>query len=39
MAEGKVHAFDEMAHLSSTSSAADGFILEELFDRLRETPE
>lgn len=39
MAEGKVHAFDEMAHLRSTTSAADGFILEELFDRLRETPE
>lgn len=39
IAEGKVHAFDEMRHLRTTTSAADGFILEELFDRLREAPE
>jgi ABC-2 type transport system ATP-binding protein len=39
IAEGKVHSFDEMARLRSTTSAADGFILEELFDRLRESPE
>ncbi|MDA1164908.1 MAG: ABC transporter ATP-binding protein [Planctomycetota bacterium] len=39
IADGQVHAFDEMAHLRSTTSAADGFILEELFERLRETPE
>jgi len=39
IAEGRVHAFDEMSHLRSTSPAADGLILEELFDRLREVPE
>lgn len=39
IAEGRVHAFDEMAHLRSTSPAADGLILEELFDRLREIPD
>ena len=39
IAEGRVHAFDEMAHLRSTSPAADGLILEELFERLREVPE
>ena len=39
IAEGRVHAFDEMSHLRSTSPAADGLVLEELFDRLREVPE
>lgn len=39
IAEGRVHAFDEMSHLRSTSPAADGLILEELFDRLREVPD
>lgn len=39
IAEGEVHAFDEMSHLRSTSPAADGLVLEELFDRLREAPE
>lgn len=36
MSEGRVHAFDEMSHLRNTSSAGEGFVLEHLFDRLRE---
>ena len=39
IAEGRVHAFDQMSHLRGTSGASEGFILQELFDRLREVPE
>jgi len=39
IAEGRVQAFDSMNHLRQTSTAADGRILEELFERLREVPE
>jgi ABC-type multidrug transport system ATPase subunit len=39
IAEGKVHAFDPMSHLRSQSNVADGQVLEELFERLREVQE
>ncbi len=39
IAEGRVQAFDPMSHLRATSTADDGRILEELFERLREVPE
>ena len=39
VAEGRVHAFDPMSHLRQTSTAGEGRILEELFERLREVPE
>lgn len=39
IAEGRVHAFDPMSHLRQSSSAGEGRVLEELFERLREVPE
>lgn len=39
IAEGRVHAFAPMSHLRNESGAAEGQVLEELFEHLREVPE